>query len=143
MKRLLVALDSSARAHAVLSAAAHLAEATNAKLVLYRAVNIPPELPKELLNATDRSLEEILLRNAEGDLERLAKSVPAARIEKLTATYDIPWNGICRAARESEADMIVIGSHGFGGLDRILGTTAAKVVNHSDRSVLVVRTPIE
>ena len=35
--------------------------------------------------------------------------------------------------------MIVIGSHGYGGLDRILGTTAARVVNHALCSVFVVR----
>jgi len=33
----------------------------------------------------------------------------------------------------------VIGSHGYGGLDRLLGTTAARVVNHADRNVLIVR----
>jgi universal stress protein F len=44
-----------------------------------------------------------------------------------------------RAAAENDVDMIVIGSHGYHGLDRVLGTTAAKVVNHADRSVLVVR----
>ena len=35
--------------------------------------------------------------------------------------------------------MIVIGSHGYDTLDKVLGTTAAKIVNHADRSVLVVR----
>jgi nucleotide-binding universal stress UspA family protein len=38
-----------------------------------------------------------------------------------------------------DVDLIVIGSHGYGALDHVLGTTAAKVVNHADRSVLVVR----
>lgn len=37
---------------------------------------------------------------------------------------------------------IVIGSHGHGGIDRVLGTTAAKLVNHADRNVLVVRTQL-
>jgi nucleotide-binding universal stress UspA family protein len=35
--------------------------------------------------------------------------------------------------------LIVIGSHGFSGIDRLLGTTAGRVVNHADRSVIVVR----
>ena len=48
-------------------------------------------------------------------------------------------DAICSAAREHDVDLIVIGSHGYGILDRLLGTTAAKVVNHADRSVLVVR----
>jgi nucleotide-binding universal stress UspA family protein len=40
-----------------------------------------------------------------------------------------------------EAALILIGSHGYSGLDHLLGTTAARVVNHADRSVLVVRHP--
>jgi hypothetical protein len=35
----------------------------------------------------------------------------------------------------------VIGAHGYGVIDRVLGTTAVKVVNHLDRSVFVVRAP--
>jgi len=49
------------------------------------------------------------------------------------------WDAICRVAQEEAVDLIVIGSHGYGALDRFIGTTAAKVVNHADRSVLIVR----
>jgi nucleotide-binding universal stress UspA family protein len=35
-------------------------------------------------------------------------------------------------------DLIVIGSHGYHGLDRVLGTTAARVSNLARRNVLVV-----
>ena len=52
-----------------------------------------------------------------------------------------PWDAICRKATELQASMIVIGSHGYSGLDRLLGTTAGKVVNHADCSVMVVRDP--
>jgi len=142
MKRILVALDASPRAPSVLAAAAHLAELTNTTLVLYRAIGIPPDLPKEIFKMTDRSVEEVLMNNALADLERLAKDIPKPHIEKITATFATPWDGICRAAREYVVDMIVIGSHGYGGLDRVLGTTAAKVVNHADRNVLVVRAPL-
>jgi nucleotide-binding universal stress UspA family protein len=44
-------------------------------------------------------------------------------------------------ATEEDVDLIVIGSHGYHDADRVLGTTAAKVVNHADHSVLVVRAP--
>ena len=50
-----------------------------------------------------------------------------------------PWDGICRTAIEQDADPIVLGSRGYGTLERLLGTTAAKVVNHADRPVMVVR----
>ena len=140
MKRLLVALDASDRASKVLEAAVRLAELTGAKLILYRAIVIPPELPRDVLVTTDARLEDILVRNAHGDLERVAERAPPALIEQITTAFATPWDGICRAAREHDVDLIVIGSHGYGGIDRILGTTAAKVVNHADRNVLVVRT---
>lgn len=139
MKRILVALDASPRAEMVLASAAHLAELTNTTLVLYRAMTIPPDLPKEIFRITDLRLEDVLMRNARTDLERMAATIPKAHIEKIDATFASPWDGICRAARDHVVDLIVIGSHGYGGLDRVLGTTAAKVVNHADRSVLVVR----
>jgi nucleotide-binding universal stress UspA family protein len=48
------------------------------------------------------------------------------------------WRAILEAGDRLSADLIVIGSHGYGGWDRVLGTTAANVVNRSERSVLVV-----
>lgn len=139
MKRILVALDASPRAPLVLSAADRLAELTGAKLIVFRAVTVPPEMPLDVLEVTDLRLEDLLMRNAAGDLERLTREIPPDRIEKLTYELATAWDGICRAAREHSADLIVIGSHGYGGLDRMLGTTASKVVNHADRNVLVVR----
>jgi universal stress protein F len=142
VKRILVALDSSPRAAGVLAAASRLAELTGAAMVVFRAVTVPPDMPQDLLTVTDQSLEEVLLRNARADLERLTRDVPPARIEKIATELATPWDGICRAAREREADLIVIGSHGYGVIDRVLGTTAGKVVNHADRNVLVVRTSL-
>lgn len=139
MKRILVALDSSPRAPTVLAAADRLAALTGATLVVFRAVMVPPDMPRTLLAVTDLSLEDLLTRNARGDLELLTRDIPPARLEKIATELATPWDGICRAAREQEADLIVIGSHGYGGLDRLLGTTASKVVNHADRNVLVVR----
>jgi nucleotide-binding universal stress UspA family protein len=49
-----------------------------------------------------------------------------------------PWKAILGVAERLDVDLIVIGSHGYGGLDRVLGTNAARVVNLGDRSVLVV-----
>jgi nucleotide-binding universal stress UspA family protein len=142
MKRILVALDASPRAAMILAEAARLAKLTNSTLVLYRAISIPADLPSELYGVTDRSVEDVLMGNAIAGLDRLAAAVPEARIETTTATFAIPWDGICRAAHEHGVDLVIIGSHDYHGLDRVLGTTAAKVVNHVDRNVLVVRSPL-
>jgi len=142
VKRILVALDGSPRAPQVLEAATQLAGLTGAKLVLYRAISVSPDLPRDALAATDRRLEDILISNARADLEQIsARSLPA-QIERVVAALATAWDGICRVADELDADLIVIGSHGYGGLDRVLGTVAAKVVNHANRNVLVVRTAL-
>ena len=140
MKLILVCLDGSQRAPTVLAAAARMAELANARLVLFRAVTVPPEMPREVLSLVDRSLEDVLISNAHAELERFAATLPRERIEKITTPLAIAWDGICRTARDLDVDLIVIGSHGYGAIDRLLGTTAAKVVNHADRNVLVVRT---
>jgi nucleotide-binding universal stress UspA family protein len=49
-------------------------------------------------------------------------------------------DGILAMAEQAAADLIVIGSHGRGGLQRLLvGSVATKVVSESTRPVLVVR----
>ena len=142
MKRILVALDSSPRAPMVLAAAVDLARPSGAKLVLYRAIGVSPDLPRDILKYTDTRLEDVLTDNANRELRQLAQELPPGLVEDALATFAIAWDGICTIAREKDADLIVIGSHGYGGLDRVLGTTAAKVVNRSEHNVLVVRKPL-
>jgi nucleotide-binding universal stress UspA family protein len=140
MRRLLVALDGSQRAPTVLAAAARLAELTSGKLILFRAISVPVDMPTEILSLLDRRLEDVLIGNAHAELERFAAGLPHGRVERIVTPFATAWDGICRAARELDVDLIVIGSHGYGGIDRVLGTTASRVVNHADRNVLVVRT---
>jgi nucleotide-binding universal stress UspA family protein len=142
MKRILVALDGSPRAPKVLEAAVRLAQLEGATLVLYRAISVAPELPHRVLLEAETQLEDVLVANARRDLERLAEHIDQMLIEQILCAFATPWDGICRIARERDVDLIVIGSHGYGGLDRLLGTVAGKVVNHADRNVLVVRTAL-
>jgi nucleotide-binding universal stress UspA family protein len=141
MKKILVALDGSPRQEGVLKAASELARRTNAKLVLFRAVTLPGELPPEAYLIAEADLTTVLERRARVDLEAAAKGVPSDLLDELRVAIGTPWDSICRTAKELEVDLVVIGSHGYDTLDRILGTTAGKVVNHADRAVLVVRAP--
>lgn len=134
-----VALDASPRAPSVLAAAVQLARATGARLTLYRAVGIPEDFPRAALAATDARLEDMLIASARADLERMASAIEPALVEAVVATFATPWDGVCREAAEHDTDLIVIGAHGYGRLDRMLGTTVAKVANHADRNLLIVR----
>lgn len=143
MKTILVALDSSARAPAVLQAAIEAATSSNARLVLFRAVGIPPEMPALIWQSDAASLMDLLRDAAKKDLEAHAANVPANLRSDHLVSVEIgsPWQGICNAIEKEKADLVVIGSHGYGMVDRLLGTTAAKVVNNAPCSVLVVRPP--
>ena len=67
--------------------------------------------------------------------------MPTELREKVEVEMGVPWVSICEWARRNHADLIIVGSHGYSGLDHVIGTTAAKVVNHAPCSVLVVRDP--
>ncbi len=140
MNRILVGLDGSPRTAFVLQQALEVARAQNAKVTLMRAVKVPNEFSIEM-RSTWIAFEQAMFDEATADLERWAKLVPADMLDGTTVEAGTPWDVICRKATELKSTMIVIGSHGYGGLDRLLGTTAGKVVNHADCSVMVVRDP--
>jgi nucleotide-binding universal stress UspA family protein len=139
MKKILVGLDGSPRQAGVLAAATELARKLQAKLVLFRAVTLPNELPPEAYLMPPNEVTRVLEKRARVALDEAGASVPSELIETRQAVVGSPWQGICRAAKEHDVDLIVIGAHGYDVIDRVLGTTAAKVVNHAERSVIVVR----
>ena len=141
MDRILVGLDGSKRAEPLLRAAQELARRIGGKLILFRGVGIPVEIPKEAYSMSPDELQNLLTSRARTYLEDLAKMLPEALLMGIAVGIGTPWESICHAADEHQADVIVIGSHGYSGIDRLLGTTAAKVVNHAKQSVLVVRHP--
>jgi nucleotide-binding universal stress UspA family protein len=141
MNRMLVALDDSPRAARVLETAIDLSRRTDAELVLFRAVALPVGVPVEAWAISGEDLPRLLERKAREQLAMLALRVPRERLAGLRVTVGTAWNEICRAAHEERVDLIVIGSHGYGGIDRLLGTTASRIVNHADCSVLVARDP--
>lgn len=141
MKRILVGIDGSPRAAGVLATATTIARAQGAKVTLVRAVGLPPEVPQDFWKTTEEPLLVVLQRHAQQELDAQATQLPADLAGERLVVVGVPWQGICEAARRTDAQLIVIGSHGYSGFDRLLGTTAAKVVNHATCSVLVVRDP--
>jgi nucleotide-binding universal stress UspA family protein len=137
MKRILVGLDGSPHEKVVLAAAADLGLRLGATLLLYRAVPLPVELPANAFGITPGAFGDLLLEDAKKHLNAI--ELPAALVDGRLVELGSPWRAICDAAKREKVDLIVIGSHGYHGLDRVLGTTAAKVVNHADRTVMVVR----
>lgn len=141
MKTYLVALDHSERAPLVLAAAIALAKSSETKLVVFRAVGLPGDLPMEAYAMPPDDVVDVLKQRAKRELDEASRAIPSGVPFETRVEVGTPWQAICDAGKEASAALIIVGSHGYSGLDRLLGTTAARVVNHADRSVLVVRQP--
>ena len=141
MKRILVCLDASPRAPGVLAAATDLAQRIGARMCLLRTVGLPPEIDQAMFVHAATDVIETMTARAKGELAELSEGIPPALLEGLHVHVGTPWDTICREAKILDCDLVVLGSHGYSGFDRILGTTAGKVANHCERSVLVVRQP--
>jgi universal stress protein F len=139
MQRILVALDGSPGQTEVLAAALTLAQEQTARLILFHSVSLPLPLPVSALAVPPDQVSTIMLESSQKALEELARTAPRGVIERVQVELGVPWRAVCEAARTDGVDLVIIGSHGYGGIDRLLGTTAAKIVDHAPCSVLVVR----
>ena len=134
---ILAPVDGSSRSRGVLAAALEIADRFDAAVHLFRAVAVPPEFPAAGHMPPD-TLPKFLEEEARRSLAELATGQVRVRIEPPDMTTAQPWRAIIAAAAKLKADLIVIGSHGYGGWDRVLGTNASKVADHAQCSVLVV-----
>jgi nucleotide-binding universal stress UspA family protein len=134
---ILAAVDGSAHGGAVLGAAVELAERFEGRVHLYRAIEVPQDFPAAAANRPD-SLVAFLQAQALAQLEALAAGHPRVQVEPPEVLHGRPWRDVLAMGERLKADLIVIGSHGFDGWDRILGTNAGAIANRSTRNVLVV-----
>jgi nucleotide-binding universal stress UspA family protein len=138
MRSILVAVDDSPRARPVLEAGIDMARQTGSRIRLLRVVGVPRDLAPVEWAAPPTQVINGLIETAKRDLGELARLIPDGLTEAVTTQVGIAWDVICAHAAEHDCDLIVIGSPGHGFLERLVGTTAAKVVNHADRAILVV-----
>jgi nucleotide-binding universal stress UspA family protein len=142
MQRILVALDGSPSERHILTTAVRIAQRESASLYLFHAVSLPVPLPARALAVSPETLGAMLVDEARAHLTQLAQLAPIALRAHIEVELGVPWRAVCELATRIDAELIVVGSHGYGGIDRLIGTTAAKIVNHAHCSVLVVRPPI-
>jgi nucleotide-binding universal stress UspA family protein len=139
MRNILVALDASDHAGLVLEGAIDLARGEGARLHLLHVVPVPPSLPPGLLAGGPATVTEYFEDAGRELLKKHASAVPAEVLASTGVRMGTAWREICAVAKEKSVDLIVLGAHEHGAVGRMLGTTAAKVVNHADRSIFVVR----
>jgi nucleotide-binding universal stress UspA family protein len=142
VQRILVPVDFSENARAVLEWAAHLAEEHASRVVLLHVYHLPVEfqqlegayLPPDFWSNVKNEAEQQIGRYA-ADLRGRGIEVEALVREGYPATV------IIEEAESQGADLVVIGTHGHTGLKHLLlGSIAERVVQKAPCPVLTVKT---
>jgi len=138
-RRILIAVDSST--YSMRAARAGLTPAHNLKAIA--GIICVVDRSKEVVNAdlgiTPEESKAVLLKEAENTIDQYIKMYDG--IEKVFqfTPEGAPEEEILHLAREWQADLIVMGTHGRSGLGRMLtGSVAEYVIRHAEIPVLVI-----
>ena len=137
----LVAFDGSDPAWEALEFA--LEDDTDEPVVVLRVIEVATSATDaglELVRERYRERHEQVERDNTDELEAVLDRNPRVSLE---TTVDDPARGVVRYAEEHDVDHIVVGSHGRGGLSRVLlGSVAETIVRRAPCPVTVAR-PVE
>jgi len=147
-KQIVCAIDFSDCSMRALNYAMSLAKEADARLTVVHVIELPPDLPREVhetVLAGPRNLHEYIASAKEDRLARLTEVIPetvrAHCIVDTTLAAGTPYREILRVAEERKADLLVVGVHGRGAVDRMLfGSTAQHLVRQASCPVLTLRT---
>ncbi|HEX8948458.1 MAG TPA: universal stress protein [Dissulfurispiraceae bacterium] len=143
-KRILVASDGSRYSAAAIRDAISMAKRCGAGLTAVTVVpseSISPldivhsEMQKDLIAGKELNAAECIIKDIRAASER-----EGIKLEGLVLAGK-PYEAIIGAAKERNIDLIVVGSHGKTGLEKLLmGSVAERVIVLSPCAVLVVKT---
>jgi nucleotide-binding universal stress UspA family protein len=139
-KKILVPLDGSPLAEAVLPHAEALAKSEGAEIILLRVAVTPDENlfyrnPAEGRQITD-AIEKETLDYMKTEVAKLQNE--GTKVTAITRDGTIP-DTILEVAEETNADMIAMSTHGRSGVQRwLMGSVAEKVVHHSHIPVMLI-----
>jgi nucleotide-binding universal stress UspA family protein len=139
IRHLLVPLDGSALAECTLPWVVALARVFSARITLLRILE-PPGGAAPIRHAHDAVEWQIRRAEAHSQLAKLDAELKAGGLTPAVELLEgRPAEQIINFARGHDADLVVLSSHGEGGLSGwVLSSTAQKVVARADSSVLVV-----
>jgi len=147
IRRILVPVDFSEKSERALDYAIEFAKKFGASVTLVHAYEIPvygyglvdaslvasPDLAARISDAAQKTLDALVASRAD-------RGVPIQGILR----NGVAWEEIANVAKETHADLIVIGTHGRRGLARaLLGSVAESVIRTSDVPVLTIHAPAD
>lgn len=137
MKKILVPIDFSETSEAALEVAVQITKTVKGHLHIIHMVNMPHyaygsnETPASifLLKATKKKMDELLHKPFLKEVEHSSEIL-----------YDDFLDGLEDKAKEYQANLIVIGTHGTAGFkEDMIGSNTEKVIRHADMPVLAIK----
>ena len=149
-KTILVPLDGSKRAEAILPHVEELAQRYEAKVVFIQVVEPPPLMisPGQPDVAADVNLHQQELKRRTEEAELYLKAIqgefqPRGIEARIALSHGPVVEGIINAAVRQDADLIAMASHGRSGLAQVFyGSVAAGILQRIDRPLLLVRSQV-
>jgi nucleotide-binding universal stress UspA family protein len=151
-QRILVPYDDSKFSKKALDEAIKIAQMTNGDLYICTVVSVTNIVPPGSLlglvkSASKAELHQKLLKSAKSYADRtLSSKISYCNSKHVRAYYKIIVEGsivdeILKLAKKKSIDLIVIGSQGLHGIERLksLGSVSRKVSELADCPVLIVR----
>ena len=142
-KNILVATDGSRHAAAAASEAVGIAKKNNGKLIVLAVVPSESMQPMDIVHS--EMSRDVIAAKELSLAENSAKAVKAAAQKEGVAVEAFimggrPADAIVQTAKEKNVDVIMLGSHGKTGVDKLLmGSVAERVIVLASCAVLVVK----
>ena len=146
-RHILIPTDGSALAEKAVSHGLSLAKSVGAKVTTmvveapFSVYDVPESRLRHMSDAFAEHAEQVK-RHAASVLSHVADVAKAAGVpcDTVQMEHDHPYKAIIATAVDKGCDVIVMASHGRGGISAILlGSTTNKVLTHTSIPVLVCR----
>jgi len=133
--KVLIPVDGSDQSQYTLKEAVRFLDKKTSQIYLLTVkVPVAAEVPWVLIDDEETILR--ILSQAKQDIEALGFTVAKTEF----VTFHDPAGGICNYADDIQADLILIGSHGFQGLAKfLLGSVSEQVFKKAKQPVVIVR----
>ncbi|MDR3697441.1 universal stress protein [Mucilaginibacter sp.] len=136
-KKILIATDDGPTSEIVAAKGFQLGKKLNAEIALVSVVDVTILVSEA--GATSQELAEIIKNNYEKSQQILIEKIFGDFKVWLFVEEGNPYEAILRVAKEWEADLIVLGTHGRTGLSHLLmGSVSEKVIRHSTIPLFIV-----
>jgi nucleotide-binding universal stress UspA family protein len=138
-KHILACIDFSEHSNRALAEVGEYARTNGSKVTLIHVADTHPFLPPQAVLEPGAAANDTAAKKAA--LEELRDSnLGGIDVEIAWIEDHAPAKAICEYADTHGIDLVVVGSHGRGGVERwLIGSVAERVVRHASSNVYVVR----